>query len=1441
MRKIFTLICAALLSVGMCAEKLNESFDTATLPDGWQVVTPEGNQKSWTVKEKKSDAHSASYCAVAPEAKSDTTNETYLITPRLAPESKDSLTFWIRTRYTYTGQTIIRVEVSTTDTDPASFTTLETYQSFSGKYIYFDHNWKQFKIDLSAYKDEYIYIAFHSIDESKNEVYLDDISGVTLKTACPTPFMPQLTATTPTTTSVAWKKGHREKKWRLRYKKHSETDWSDIIEVNGTPAYTFTTVPGTSYDVRVQADCEDDMYSNLADNTVSSYCEPISELPWQSEWTGIVGYLPTCYREWHYSSRYDAPFVDESGAIKFRGNNIKALAEPAQRSLLILPQGSLDIRTLAVSLEYKTAGIGKDYPTFRIGYIEAGDITSGNVEKFHSLDTLPQTADTYTRSVPFTLSAAPEGAYVAICYNNPIDGPGSYYDGYIRSILIEDANHCTKPATPVASAITGTMAHVEWPAHEGVVNYQYCLVQGGQAADWSVEHLTTDTFVNLSGLTNETNYDFYVRCYCGGAASDACSFTTAYGIPAPAITELKDVEATISWASTTAQEYKYIVVAKDATPDWAKATTTTALTATITELQARTAYDLYVRAVYAETTTTSAALRFTTEAYQPQNVALTDLSDQSVSFAWEAAGAANGYQYLVLNKNDEPDWSQATLFGKDVLSLTKTGLGANMQYKLLIRSYYADGIYSDPIQLDFTTLCGPYPIPYIQNFGSGSSAPVIPECWTINNWNSDGNAGNWYVYNQEAGGKSGYSLRYNANWAPATGYAVMPEIIISDSATLKFYIKNRSSNYEDYYRARGQVHVSNRKDTTTMNWDLYNDYTLVSMDLSEYIGDTVTIAFEADVVQDPWEGKTVYLWLDDVSVQYMPVATPTNLNALATEDGALVTWESNQGVSWKYRYREVGTGSWINGTINSKSLKLTGLDELNTYEVQVMTYCSQYRESDWTESVTFSPHACPGILSTKLVNGTHKAVTLSWKLSYDTIADVRYKANDGDWTLIENIADTFKIFNDLTAYTTYSFQLKATCADELAWISAGSYTPTYNAPTYWYVQDNGDTEAEALWHAPAAGAVTLTGYEAIAVANKAAQDWSSPTLTLFAADTTRGWIKGLQPNVTYDGYLRAIYEDGGRSSAVKYTFRTSPAIPCCLKVDTASYTTATLSWGKNENDYRYEYTLSSGTANADWSKAVLLDYEQRTVTLTDLPKGAGYTFYLRSHYDNGAVSDYRVDAYFETWAEDVPAAAIPLGIGFETYEVGSMPEGWGQLNLNIDYFDAEAQVDNASKFVRTDEKSLHFTGSSERKGYAILPPFEAPFDTLQITFSHKEESAKRSGVLTLGYITNTAKEETFVPIYECERSTEWQTEEKIRLDAIPAEPKARLAFRLGYSGGWETGLDDIMVEYIPNDPTAIDQITNDKSPMTNKVLRDGHLYIIRDGKTYNAQGAVINE
>lgn len=45
----------------------------------------------------------------------------------------------------------------------------------------------------------------------------------------------------------------------------------------------------------------------------------------------------------------------------------------------------------------------------------------------------------------------------------------------------------------------------------------------------------------------------------------------------------------------------------------------------------------------------------------------------------------------------------------------------------------------------------------------------------------------------------------------------------------------------------------------------------------------------------------------------------------------------------------------------------------------------------------------------------------------------------------------------------------------------------------------------------------------------------------------------------------------------------------------------------------------------------------------------------------------------------------------------------------------------------------------------------------------------------------------------------------------------------------------------PNPEEAIDQISNDQSPITNKTIKDGVIYIERNGKTYNALGAEINK
>ena len=43
----------------------------------------------------------------------------------------------------------------------------------------------------------------------------------------------------------------------------------------------------------------------------------------------------------------------------------------------------------------------------------------------------------------------------------------------------------------------------------------------------------------------------------------------------------------------------------------------------------------------------------------------------------------------------------------------------------------------------------------------------------------------------------------------------------------------------------------------------------------------------------------------------------------------------------------------------------------------------------------------------------------------------------------------------------------------------------------------------------------------------------------------------------------------------------------------------------------------------------------------------------------------------------------------------------------------------------------------------------------------------------------------------------------------------------------------------PEQPTAVDQVPSDQSPITNKFLRNGMLYILHNGTMYNVQGQTV--
>ncbi|WP_204344411.1 immunoglobulin-like domain-containing protein [Psychroserpens algicola] len=69
---------------------------------------------------------------------------------------------------------------------------------------------------------------------------------------------------------------------------------------------------------------------------------------------------------------------------------------------------------------------------------------------------------------------------------------------------------------------------------------------------------------------------------------------------------------------------------------------------------------------------------------------------------------------------------------------------------------------------------------------------------------------------------------------------------------------------------------------------------------------------------------------------------------------ATVSWDVVTGASYDFRYRQVGSSSWITSSVSGTTTSLTGLTPETTYEVQVRSECPDNSTSSYSSSVNFT-------------------------------------------------------------------------------------------------------------------------------------------------------------------------------------------------------------------------------------------------------------------------------------------------------------------------------------------------------------------------------------------------------------------------------------------------------------------------------------------------------
>ena len=842
------------------------------------------------------------------------------------------------------------------------------------------------------------------------------------------------------------------------------------------------------------------------------------------------------------------------------------------------------------------------------------------------------------------------------------------------------------------------------------------------------------------------------------------------------------------------------------------------------------------------------AVRVKSNCPVPRSVAVSAVRANTAKVAWTEKGGATAWK--LQTSTDGSNWGEEIEATTNPFTLT--GLTAETTYYVRVKSACEES-YTDwsDASAAFTTQCAARTLPF-----ATEGFDAIPECWSVDP--------EWELYSYDG------SIRVKSYTASLT----MPLIVLSEKAQLSFKHSAGADNSVKYivYVNDGESEEKAEEMYSSTSWKQ------ATVDLSAYIGKTVNIIFRSS-------SSSYFLYLDDVAVNYLPVATPTNVVATPANQSAVVTWERAEAdAKDSLRYRVNGSeAEWTKvANIEGKTYTIESLTNGTTYEVQVKTVASANRQSDWTASAVVTPMACPTVTGIELSEKTFKSVKVSWTASGTGTWVLEYGLNT-PYTIVENLAVTEYVLDNLTPGETYTIKVHPNCSEDAL---QTTYYPAYTAPTNVEVKNISDVTATASWDAVADATLGYT-YSIAPRGNQTPWAYSK-----VVTNKTSVELSGLAGGSDYDFYVVTNYPDDYMSPAVKIEFSTIAIAPKNLTAGEITTTAATFTWEANGAATQYQWS----TDNTNWSDA----QTELTATATGLTAGTSYTFYVRSYYAEGKYSE-PVSLAFATACDvyDMPYA--------ESFETAGKPLCWvttGTWATNSEYAHSgnalRADVKNkvatltmpAIAISEADAELVFYVrnvygGSSYVSGEVIITPTVGEAKHVDVINSNDIDNKQKvdlsefngtdvvislsfSSISSTAYVfindVTVAKKQCAIPTnltvqagnakadvawtkgedetawqlqYKATAAVDWTLVENITSEAYSItglvngteyEVQVRAYCDENHQSAWTAS-----ATFTPSVPSGFGN-TNAEGNKTVKLIENDQIVIIRDGVKYNAQG-----
>lgn len=989
---------------------------------------------------------------------------------------------------------------------------------------------------------------------------------------------------------------------------------------------------------------------------------------------------------------------------------------------------------------------------------------------------------------------------------------------------------CYEPTNLAISNETIDGATISWSASgKGETQYQYTYAVYGGTANWEDAVTTSELSATLSSLNSATPYQVWVRSYCGAEdQSEAITeyFTTLVDCSAKALPLNEDFSDEDNLACWKMVDCNSSTGVSSGTFQFYYTTTPPMYLITpeliASEKQVKVEFDYWCysssyeesfQVGYSTTTNETDAFTWGTE-YKTKNTSASspdkfseifpagakyisikytannkwqlyidnfsateyeapacpaisaleasEIGINSAKLSWTKGGEETAWK--LQTSADGENWNEAIDVAENPYTLS--GLTAKTTYYVRVAANCSE-LSEWSKAINFTTDCA------AQDLLSESFSSALPECWKTSKTGGD------YGWTPSSSYKvsATYSMYYYAT-ASTEDHAdlVTPLVNLGSKETqLTFQLKNDSY----YGQVVGEVYiVVEGAETKIFDFPATSGFALQTVDLSDYVGKTAKFIFRA---HGAGTYKSVYI--DDVVVDVIPCATPTGLAAVQGNASATLTWTDENADKWNLRYRIVKAEEPYNEWIEVKNITektkeiISGLTNGSEYEVQVQAACSATRTSDWTASVKFTPEDCPNVTSVSFGAQTYNSIVVNWATSSASNCDVRYKAGEGDWTTVSNIAETTKTLTGLTTGAIYTVQVKPSCGNADSWVAAAeTYTPAYSTPANAAVASITDNGVSASWEAVADAP---NGYKYIVVAKDAEPTWASATATneLSAA------LANLDAAVEYDFYVAAVYGEI-LGDAAKVSFKTVTVAPKNFTQVAISATSATYSWEKEGANTTFEYSLD-GEA---WTAVA-----ENQVVLNGLTGNTAYTLYVRSVYA-GELRSANAFVTFRTECAAVSALTWTKG-NFEDETGLAAPRCWTVYTPN-EYPYVNTWYPHAGSY------HLWFQngGSAGKEQIAALPEFTEDIKTLKMSFYYHNSNYTSSSYpsLEVGVMSDLNDSASFRALVVLDKISKYGTQPTEVLFSKATASEKYIAFRL--AGGTYDGratIDDITFSAAP--------------------------------------------